>query len=89
MKSYVASWVSGIQRCSAYIFPALQTFLLTFLRMRDKCKIINVQLIDKHWLFARMYITSQQSCLSQINTMQTGFKAGFDSMRKSRDCSAP
>ena len=34
-------------RCSAYIFPALQTFRLTFLRMRDICKIINVQRKEK------------------------------------------
>ena len=30
-------------RCSAYIFPAVETFRLTFLRMRDICKIMNVQ----------------------------------------------
>ena len=36
-----------------------------------------------------MYITSQQSCLSQINTRQTSFEACFDSKRKSRDYSAP
>ena len=40
-------------------------------------------------LFVRMYITSQQSYLSQINTRQTGFEACHDSKRKSRDCSAP
>ncbi|KAK2181443.1 hypothetical protein NP493_398g01010 [Ridgeia piscesae] len=40
-------------------------------------------------LFVRMYITSQQSYLSQINTRQTSFEACFDSKRKSRDCSAP
>ncbi|KAK2179647.1 hypothetical protein NP493_478g02005 [Ridgeia piscesae] len=36
-----------------------------------------------------MYITSQQSYMSQINTRQTSFEAYFDSKRKSRDCSAP
>ena len=35
----------------------------------------------------RMYITSQQSYMSQINTRQTSFEAYFDSKRKSRDCS--
>ncbi|KAK2187974.1 hypothetical protein NP493_148g04036 [Ridgeia piscesae] len=40
-------------------------------------------------LFVRMYITSQQSYLSQINTRQTSFEACFDSKRKSRDYSAP
>ncbi|KAK2164792.1 hypothetical protein NP493_1394g01009 [Ridgeia piscesae] len=40
-------------------------------------------------LFVRMYITSQQSYLSQINRRQTGFEAYFDSKRKSRDSSAP
>ncbi|KAK2178110.1 hypothetical protein NP493_558g00036 [Ridgeia piscesae] len=34
-------------------------------------------------LFVRMYITSQQSNLSQINTGQTSFEAYFDSKRKS------
>jgi len=29
-----------------YFFPALQTFWLTFVRMRDKYKIINVQRND-------------------------------------------
>ena len=37
-------------RCSAYIFPALETFRLTFLRMRDICKIINVQRKDKAFM---------------------------------------
>ena len=37
-------------RCSAYIFPALETSRLTFLRMRDKCKIINVQRKDKAFM---------------------------------------
>ena len=32
-----------------------------------------------------MYITSQQSNLSQINTIQTRFEACFDSKRKSRN----
>ena len=36
-----------------------------------------------------MYITSQQSYLSQINTRQTSFEAYFDSNRKSRDSIAP
>ena len=36
-----------------------------------------------------MYITSQQSYLSQINTRQTIIEAYFDSKRKSRDSSAP
>ncbi|KAK2181886.1 hypothetical protein NP493_370g02021 [Ridgeia piscesae] len=40
-------------------------------------------------LFVRMYITSLQRYLSQINTRQTSFEACFDSKRKSRDCSAP
>ncbi|KAK2170916.1 hypothetical protein NP493_1123g01001 [Ridgeia piscesae] len=39
-------------------------------------------------LFVRMYITSQQSYLSQIDTRQTSFEAYFDSKRKSRDSSA-
>jgi len=34
-----------------------------------------------------MYITSQQSYLSKINTRQTSFEAYFDSKRKSRDSS--
>ncbi len=37
-------------RFSAYIFPALETFRLTFLRMRDICKIINVQRKDKAFM---------------------------------------
>ncbi|KAK2181682.1 hypothetical protein NP493_387g02000 [Ridgeia piscesae] len=40
-------------------------------------------------LFVLMYITSQQSYLSQIKTRQTSFEAYFDSKRKSRDTSAP
>ncbi|KAK2188499.1 hypothetical protein NP493_130g01014 [Ridgeia piscesae] len=40
-------------------------------------------------LFVSMYITSQQSYLSQINTRQTSFEAYFHSKRKSRDSSAP
>ncbi|KAK2194059.1 hypothetical protein NP493_3g10016 [Ridgeia piscesae] len=40
-------------------------------------------------LFVRMYITSQQTYLSQINTRQTSFEACFDRKHKSRDCSAP
>ncbi|KAK2191575.1 hypothetical protein NP493_51g05078 [Ridgeia piscesae] len=61
--------------------------------MRVKCKIINVQRNVHLWykyygLFVRMYITSLQSYLSQINTRQTRFEACFDSKRKSRDCNA-
>ncbi|KAK2183421.1 hypothetical protein NP493_312g00035 [Ridgeia piscesae] len=37
-------------------------------------------------LFVRMYIISQQSYLSQINTTQTSFEAYFDSKRKSPNC---
>ena len=63
---------------------------MTFLRMRDKCKIIAVQRKDKaimiYGLFVRTYITAQQSYLSQTNTRQTSFEACFDSKRKSRDC---
>ena len=44
---------------------------------------------EYYGLFVRMYITSQQSYLSQINTRQTSFEAYFDSKRKSRDSSAP
>ncbi|KAK2179719.1 hypothetical protein NP493_476g04073 [Ridgeia piscesae] len=40
-------------------------------------------------LFVRMYITSQHSYSSHINTRQTSFEACFDSKRKSRDCNAP
>ncbi|KAK2163645.1 hypothetical protein NP493_1452g00000 [Ridgeia piscesae] len=40
-------------------------------------------------LFVKMYITSQRSYLSQINTRQTSFEAYFVSKRKSRDSSAP
>ncbi|KAK2156665.1 hypothetical protein NP493_1955g00000 [Ridgeia piscesae] len=40
-------------------------------------------------LFVRLYITSQQIYMSQINTRQTSFEACFDSKRKSRDCGAP
>ncbi|KAK2191917.1 hypothetical protein NP493_42g03035 [Ridgeia piscesae] len=40
-------------------------------------------------LFVRMYITSQQSYLSHINTRQTSFETYFDSKRKSRDSNAP
>ncbi|KAK2185883.1 hypothetical protein NP493_219g00018 [Ridgeia piscesae] len=36
-------------------------------------------------LFVSMYITSQQSYVSQINTRETRFEAYFDSKRKSRD----
>ena len=63
--------------------------------MRDICKIINVQRKDKalwykyYRLLVRMYVTSQQSYLSQINTSQTRFEAYFDSKCKSRDSSAP
>ncbi|KAK2185024.1 hypothetical protein NP493_247g01156 [Ridgeia piscesae] len=50
--------------------------------MRDICKIINVQRKDKafilwykyYGLFVRMYITSQQSYLLQINTRQTSLR---------------
>ena len=35
-----------------------------------------------------MYITYQQSYLTQINARQTSVEACFDSKRKSRDCSA-
>ena len=31
-------------------FPALKTFQLTFLRMRDKCKIIDVQRKDNAFM---------------------------------------
>ena len=34
-------------RCRAYIFPVVKTFRLTFLRMRNKCKIVNIQRNDK------------------------------------------
>ena len=74
---------------------AAVTFRLTFLRMRNKCKHINVQRKDNHlWhryhgLFVRMYITFHQSYLSQIITRQTSFEAYLDSKRKSCDCSAP
>ena len=37
-------------RCSANIFPALKTFRLTFLRMRDICKIISVQRKDQAFM---------------------------------------
>ena len=40
-------------------------------------------------LFVRMYITSQQSYLSQINIREANFEACFDSKHKSRDCNAP
>ena len=40
-------------------------------------------------LFVRMYITSQQSYLTQINSRQTSFETYFDSKRKSRDSIAP
>ncbi|KAK2178128.1 hypothetical protein NP493_561g01011 [Ridgeia piscesae] len=40
-------------------------------------------------LVVMMYITSQQSYLSQVNTRQTHFEAYFDSKRKSRDSCAP
>ncbi|KAK2177348.1 hypothetical protein NP493_604g01044 [Ridgeia piscesae] len=39
-------------------------------------------------LFVKMYITSQQSYLSQGVTRQTSFEACFYSKRKSRECSA-
>ncbi|KAK2169701.1 hypothetical protein NP493_1178g00037 [Ridgeia piscesae] len=42
-----------------------------------------------HWLFVRVYITSQQSYLSQVNMRQTSFDACFDSRCKQRDCSGP
>ena len=46
-----ADYSQGVcYRCSAYIFPALKTFRLTFLRMRDICKIINVQRKDKAFM---------------------------------------
>ena len=35
------------RRCCAYIFPVVKTFRLTFLRMRNKCKIIYVQRNNK------------------------------------------
>ena len=40
----------GGKRCRAYIFPMLKTFRLTFLRMRDKYKIINVQRKDNAFM---------------------------------------
>ena len=40
-------------------------------------------------LFVRMYLTSQQIYLSQINTRQTSFEACLDSKRKPRDCCSP
>ncbi|KAK2140243.1 hypothetical protein NP493_5888g00001 [Ridgeia piscesae] len=53
------------------------------------CSKTTKHLFYKYYgLFVRMYITSQQSYLSQINTRQTGFETCFDSKRKSRDCSA-
>ena len=39
--------------------------------------------------FVRMYISSQQSYFSQMNTRQTSFEAYFDSHGKARDSSAP
>ena len=36
-----------------------------------------------------LFVSFQQSYLSQINTRQTSFEVHFDSMHKSRDCSAP
>ena len=66
------------------------------MRMRDKCKIINVQRKDNVFMVYTLrvvrydvYITSLNIYLSQINTRQTSFEACFDSKRKSRDCSAP
>ena len=85
-------------RCSACIFSALQTFLLTFVRMRVKSSNVKSSMCSertKHvWykyygLFFRVYITSQEINLSHINTRQTSFEACFDSKLKSRDCSAP
>ena len=40
-------------------------------------------------LFVRIYITSLQSYLLQINTRQTSFEVCFDSKCKTGDCSAP
>ncbi|KAK2187846.1 hypothetical protein NP493_153g09000 [Ridgeia piscesae] len=37
---------------------------------------------EYYGLFVRMFITSQQSYLSHINTRQTSFEAYFDSKRK-------
>ena len=49
-----------------------------------------MQLWYKYYgLFVRLYITSQQRYLLQINARQTSFEAWFDSKHKSRDCSAP
>ena len=72
------------------LFRALSSIRVRFLRMSDKCKLINVKRTAKHlWyiyngLFVRTYkiITFQQSYLSHINIR-------FDSKRKSRDWSAP
>ena len=70
------------------------TIRMKFLRMRDKCKVINVQqnlkhlCYKNHGLFVRTYITFQQSYLSQIKMRQTSFEECFDSNRRSRDCRA-
>ena len=62
-------------------FRALSTIRVTCLRMRDKCKIINVQRNTKHFwykyqrLFIRTYITFQQRYLSHINTRQISVEA--------------
>ena len=68
-------------RCSAYIYPALQTFRLTFLRIAIYVKSSMCSEKTKHFrhkyygLFVRMYITSQQSNLCQINTRQISVEA--------------
>ena len=49
------------------------------------CSERTKQLWYKYYgLFVRMYITSQQSYLSQFNTRQTSFEVCFDSKRNSR-----
>ena len=79
-------------RCRAYILPVIKNVPIDFLRMRNKCKIINVHEQTQylwhtyHVLLVRMYINSQQSYLSQIDTRQTSVEAYFDSNSKSRDC---
>ena len=84
-----------LMRCSVYIFRRHKRSDWRFCACAINVKSLMCSERTKHlWykyyeMFFRMYITSQQNYLSQINSRQTSFEACFDSKRKSRGCSAP
>ena len=81
----VALTFSGRYKRSGWRFCACAIYVKSSM-CSEKTKHLWYQ---NYGMFVRMYITSQQSYLSQINTRQTRFEAYFDSKRKSHDSSAP